>query len=64
MLQSYEGFHSGFWHFQKKEGEEKEKEKKRKYCLVSLSSVCLPLEDSNLKYRLAPTKLTQAGFSL
>lgn len=62
-LQSYQGFHSGFWHFQKKGGKKREKEK-RKYCLVSLSSVCFPLEDSNLKYRLAPTKLTQAGFSL
>ena len=59
-LQSYEGFHWGFWHFQKKEGEENEKERKRKHCLVSLSNVCLPF----LKYRLTLTKLTQAGFSL
>lgn len=50
----------GFWHFEEEE---------KKSCLVSLSSVCvhkmsLPLDDSNLQYRLATTKLTQAGFPL
>lgn len=46
-----------------------EEEEGKMCCLVSCSSICvckmsLPLDDSNLKYRLALTKLTQAGFSL
>ena len=59
----------GLLAFSEEEKEDEEKEGKEEYCLVSLSSVCvyktsLPLDNSNLKYRLAVTKLTWDGFSL
>ena len=45
------------------------REGEEKVCLIPLRSVCVckmpfPLDSSNLKYILAQTKLTQAGFSL